>query len=183
MEWIKMPHLVYCAASAPLHELPLCEMDAHRLSHDQKFRPHHQTHHRKCSKVAVQDRRESNQSRPWEVVHMFRAAYDSFVHPQSFHPTESIQVHRTSVSGLELRQDLVAIPRVGFPPTNSQSHIQPISMQSNLAPINISNQIYSPMPTMAIPVQHAVVHQSPIQAHVEGGSRAVIFTRIEAIYI
>ena len=181
-----MPHLVLCAASAPLHELPLCEMDSHHAHHDKTVHSHDRIH-RKCSKAAVQDHRGSAPSR---VVHMFRAAYDGFMHPHTIHAPGPIQVHRSSASMSELRPDLVAIPRVGFPPnqTNSNlSYYQPIGIQCNVAaPVNVANQIYTPMPNMVIPAQNVIVHQgpvSPVHSHMQGGSQAYVFTRIEAIYI
>ncbi len=173
-----MPHLVFCAASAPLHELPLCEMDPHHAQHDQNFHRHHHTHS-KCTNVAVQDRDQSNSTRSWEVVHMFQTAYNGFVHPQTVRSNDSIPSHCSSSSTSELRSDLVAIPRVGFPPNQTTlCHHQPICTQSNVAVTgNSMMQTYLPMPNM-------VTQISPVFDHVgEGGSRAFIFTRIEAIYI
>ncbi len=87
-----------------------------------------------------------------------------------------------------MRSDLVAIPRVGFPPSEiTTRQLHPIGMQSNVpAPGMVTFQPYSSVPNIVIPTQHGLVQQmSPVYPPVviEGGSRALAFTRIEAIYI
>jgi hypothetical protein len=58
----------------------------------------------------------------------------------------------------------------------SSCHLQPIGIHNNgAAAAMTTNKMYTPIPNLAIPAQKGVV--------AEGGSRAVIFTRIEAIYI
>jgi hypothetical protein len=85
-----------------------------------------------------------------------------------------------------MRPDLVAIPRVGFPPSEVASRqLHPIGMPSNVAATRVvSMQTYTPMSSMVIPAQHGVVQQiSPVYSQVVGDPRNVVFTRIEAIYI
>ena len=113
-----MPPLCLCAASAPLHETPLSEIElclehARIQHHAHHHHHHHHRHHhqRACTKETVEIVR-SDAIRVGDFTSQVQTMYESLCRTKI-----SSGLGYTAVPAL--RSDLAVIPRVGFPPKES----------------------------------------------------------------
>ena len=171
-----MPPLCLCAASVPLHETLVSDMEL--CSQIQNYHHHHHHHHhhhngRKCTKVIVEVASVGDNAPPiFDLLGQVRVLCESVL------GTQHTKERRSSASVPALRPDLAEIPRVGFPPN------QPRFCNSGALSKHIRSSRRATMPSSSsnLASEQDVVEKFATICTAQG-SNSLIFCRIEAIYI
>jgi hypothetical protein len=176
-----MPPLCLCAASVPLHESLVSDLEGSfdHQDHYHHHRHHHHHHHqnRKCTKLIYEVSTVETPS-PFDLIGQVRGLCDSILRP---HYTKDVEDKskeiQSSVLVPALRSDLAEIPRVGFPPNQPRiCHSGAIGKHNRSSRRSTHPTSSSNFPDQEVAERLAVL----CSAH---GSGSLVFCRIEAIYI